>query len=100
MRCRVQAYPEQTFDGHVSAIDAKVDGNTRNVLVRARVPNTASTLLPGMFVSVEVIVGDAEEQSRCPSTALSYNLYGDSVFVVAERARRTGARSLPSRVTT
>ncbi len=60
VRCRVQAYPEQSFDGHVSAIDAKVDGNTRNVLVRARVPNTASTLLPGMFVSVEVIVGDAD----------------------------------------
>ena len=94
VRCRVQAYPEQSFEGHVSAIDAKVDGNTRNVLVRARVPNTQSTLLPGMFVSVEVIVGDAVEQVTVPETAVSYNLYGDSVFVVAERARKDGSKEL------
>ena len=94
VRCRVQAYPEQSFDGHVSAIDAKVDGNTRNVLVRARVPNTASTLLPGMFVSVEVIVGDPVEVVTVPETAVSYNLYGDSVFVVAERAGKDGGREL------
>jgi len=62
--------------------------------VRARVPNTASTLLPGMFVSVEVIVGDAAEQVTVPETAVSYNLYGDSVFVVAERARKDGSKEL------
>jgi len=64
------------------------------VLVRARVPNTASTLLPGMFVSVEVIVGDAAEKVTVPETAVSYNLYGDSVFVVAERAREDGGKEL------
>ena len=94
VRCRVQAYPDQRFEGRVSAIDAKVDGNTRNVLVRARVPNTASELLPGMFVSVEVIVGDAAEQVTVPETAVSYNLYGDSVFVVAQRTRKDGGTEL------
>lgn len=94
VRCRVQAYPDQRFEGRVSAIDAKVDGNTRNVLVRARVPNTESELLPGMFVSVDVIVGDATDLVTVPETAVSYNLYGDSVFVVSERAREDGGKEL------
>lgn len=94
VRCRVQAYPDRSFEGHVSAIDAKVDDNTRNVLVRARVPNTGSTLLPGMFISVDVVVSDATDRLTVPETAVSYNLYGDSVFVVVERQREGGGSEL------
>ncbi|MCG3171157.1 MAG: Multidrug resistance protein MdtA [Pseudomonadales bacterium] len=97
VRCRVQAYPDRVFDGEVTAIDAKVDDNTRNVLVRARVPNTGSILLPGMFVSVEVVVGDGRDRVTVPESAVSYNLYGDSVFVVAERARDDGGKELAVR---
>lgn len=94
VRCRVQAYPDRVFDGEVSAIDAKVDDNTRNVLVRARVPNTGSMLLPGMFVSVEVVVGDGDALLTVPESAISYNLYGDSVFIVDERSRDDGSTDL------
>jgi membrane fusion protein, multidrug efflux system len=94
VRCRVQAYPEQGFEGTISAIDAKVDGNTRNVLVRARVPNTSMSLLPGMFVSVEVLTDEAVQFVTVPETSVSYNLYGDSVFVIAERKAEDGATEL------
>jgi membrane fusion protein, multidrug efflux system len=94
VRCRVQAYPEQSFEGRVAAIDAKVDVNTRNVQVRAHVPNTGSALLPGMFVSVEVVVSEAIERITVAETAVSYNLYGDSVFVVSERKREDGGTEL------
>ncbi len=92
VRCRVQAYPERVFDGTISAIDAKVDVNTRNVLVRARVPNTGGALLPGMFVGVDVVVQDDVERITVQESAISYNLYGDSVFVVEERARDDGSK--------
>lgn len=90
IRCRVQAYPGDTFSGSIVAIDAKVDGSTRNVLVRARVPNTELALLPGMFVAVEIIVDAAVPVITVPETAVSYNLYGDAVFVVREREAEEG----------
>lgn len=61
--------------------------NTRNVLVRARVPNPGAALLPGMFVGVEIVVEDDVEQITVEESALSYNLYGDSVFVRGHRAQ-------------
>jgi RND family efflux transporter MFP subunit len=91
VRSTVQAYPDQTFDGEVIAIDAKVDGNTRNVLVRARVPNTSLALLPGMFVSAELIIDEDVEVTTVPETAVSYNLYGDSVFLVRTRSGEDGS---------
>ena len=86
VRCAVQAYPGRQFEGAVVAIDAKVDPNTRNVLVRARVPNAGATLLPGMFVSVEVIVTENVPVVTVAETAVSYNLYGDAVYVIKEAA--------------
>jgi membrane fusion protein (multidrug efflux system) len=92
IRCTVQAYPDRAFDGAIVAVDAKVDANTRNAMVRARVPNTALALLPGMFVSVEVVVEEAVPVLTVPETALSYNLYGDSVFVVVPASTGEGLR--------
>lgn len=94
VRCSVQAYPDQRFDGSITAIDAKVDGNSRNVMVRARIPNTALALLPGMFVSVEVVVDANVEVVTVPETAISYNLYGDSIFVIRERRDEAGATGM------
>ncbi len=94
VRCSVQAYPDQRFDGSIAAIDAKIDGNTRNVLVRARIPNTALALLPGMCVSVEVVIDASVVVVTVPETAISYNLYGDSIFVVKERQKAAGDAEL------
>lgn len=82
VRCAVQAHPGRHFDGEIIAIDARVDANTRNVLVRARVPNAGAALLPGMFVSVEVVVEEQVPVVSVPETAISYNLYGDAVYVL------------------
>ncbi|MEB0055111.1 efflux RND transporter periplasmic adaptor subunit, partial [Pseudomonas sp. FG1] len=35
----VAAYPAQTFEAKISAINPKVDDATRNILVRATLPN-------------------------------------------------------------
>jgi membrane fusion protein (multidrug efflux system) len=78
----VDAYPDLTFSGTVSSIDARVDPNTRNVLVRAQLPNKEQMLRPGMFANVDVLSGAAQKVVTLPRTAVTYSLYGDSVFVV------------------
>jgi membrane fusion protein (multidrug efflux system) len=80
------AYPGQLFKGEVEAFDAKLSQDARMLMVRARVPNPDRKLLPGMFANVAVLAGGAKEFVTVPRTAVTYGLYGDSVWVVKESA--------------
>ena len=78
----VQAYPNKAFKGRVSAISPLIDKNTRSVQMRATLSNTDHLLHPGMFAHVRVLSGITREVLTLPNTAISYNPYGDCVFVV------------------
>jgi membrane fusion protein, multidrug efflux system len=75
------AYKGQPFEGKVNAINPKVDSATRNVQMEAIVPNPKKLLLPGMFASVSVIAGGEQRYLTLPQTAITFNPYGDTVFV-------------------
>ena len=82
------ALPGERFEGTIDAIDAKVDPATRNVQVRASLANPRHKLLPGMFVSVAVNTGASERRLTLPQTAISFNPYGNTVFVVEEKGKQ------------
>jgi membrane fusion protein (multidrug efflux system) len=90
-------YPGVLFPGRITAINAKVDPTTRNVQVEATLPNPKRQLLPGMFANVSVEVGEKRRYLTLPQTAVTYNPYGSTVFVVMTRldadaaARSAGA---------
>ena len=86
-----EAYPGQLFKGEGEAFDAKLGQDTRTLMVRARVPNPDRKLLPGMFANVAVLAGSAKEFVTVPRTAVTYGLYGDSVWVVKEGASEPAA---------
>ncbi|HUL92910.1 MAG TPA: efflux RND transporter periplasmic adaptor subunit [Burkholderiales bacterium] len=81
---KTDAFQGQQFAGEVSSIDPKVDPATRNVQVRATVRNPKRSLLPGMFATVVIASGGPQRFLTLPQTAVSYNPYGDTVFVVEE----------------
>ena len=78
----VDAYPGQVFKGEIQSLDARVAQDTRTLLVRGLLPNRDRKLLPGMFANVTVLVGDPRDVVTVPRTAVTYSLYGDSVYVV------------------
>lgn len=80
----VNAYPGQVFKGEIEAFDARVAQDTRTLMVRGRLPNADHKLLPGMFANVAVLEGEPKELVTVPRTAVTYGLYGDSVWVVKE----------------
>jgi len=90
------AYPGRVFKGEVEAFDAKLGQDTRMLMVRARVPNPDRTLMPGMFANVAVLSGGAKELVTVPRTAVTYGLYGDSVWVVKQGAAEPAAKPAPS----
>lgn len=87
----VDAYPGQDFGGKITAINPAVSQQSRTVQVQATVPNPDRRLHPGMFASLKVLADQTEQKVVIPTTAISYSLYGDSVFVLEpETAAKKG----------
>jgi len=83
---RLDAFPGKAFEGELSAINSKVDGDTRNVQIEAKVDNPDKLLSPGMFADVAVDVGTKARYLTLPQTAVVYNPYGETVYVVKKKA--------------
>lgn len=82
VRFTVDSFPGRTFKGRVSAIAPGVKKATRNFDVRATLPNPELKLRPGMFGNIEVLQPGKRDVLTVPDTAITYNPYGDSVFVI------------------
>lgn len=78
-------YPDRVFDGKIAAINPRVDLATRNVQMRAELSNADHALLPGMYATADIAVGDTEPFVTLPQTAITYNPYGNTVFIVRKK---------------
>jgi membrane fusion protein (multidrug efflux system) len=77
---RFTAYPKDVFNGEIATTDARISESSRMITVRARLANADGRLVPGMYAEIRVIAGEAETVVTVPATAITYSLYGDSVF--------------------
>jgi len=68
----------------ILALDARVDSNTRNTVVRARIADASQAPSPGASVRVEVPVGLSRKVVVVPASALRKGPGGDHVFVLSE----------------
>lgn len=78
------AYPGQTFTGEISAIAPGIAASTRTVQLRATLSNPEDRLRPGMFAEVRVLRPGSDAVLTIPRTAVSFNTYGDFVYVIEE----------------
>lgn len=83
------SFPGELFPGKITAINPKVDTSTRNVLIEATIANPQRRLLPGMFARANVDVGDKKRFLTLPQTAITYNPYGSTVFIVKPASAAT-----------
>lgn len=78
-------YPDKKYVGKIWAINSKVESSTRNVLVRAVVDNKEQELLPGMYGLITIDLGIDHNYITIPQTALTYNPYGNTVYVIVDK---------------
>jgi membrane fusion protein (multidrug efflux system) len=78
----VQAWPGRRFKGVISAIDPDIDRGTRSLRLRATLDNAEQLLRPGMFAEVDTVLPLRHDILTLPRTAVTYNPYGESVFVI------------------
>ena len=122
IRFSVEQNPNVRFEGKISAINSKIDTNTHNIEVQARIPNCPATamispqssplitvknqnadgkpmvycdselnkknkirqytFIPGMFAAIEVEQPIIPNVIVLPTTAISYSLYGNSIYII------------------
>jgi membrane fusion protein (multidrug efflux system) len=76
---------KEPLTGTISAVDPTVDPTTRNVKIRAAIPELAGSPRPGMFVTVQVVKPVQASVVAVPATAIVHASYGDSVFVIEDK---------------
>lgn len=70
------------FEGTLSYISPAVEGATRSVTVRARIPNANGMLRPGLFATAFVVLETRKGQITIPDDALVATRHGYIVYVV------------------
>ncbi|HEY7608178.1 MAG TPA: efflux RND transporter periplasmic adaptor subunit [Alphaproteobacteria bacterium] len=90
VRVTVEGLAGKEFAGTVTSIDAKVDEATRNLMFQATLANGAGLLVPGMFARLRVELVEERALVVVPETAITFSLYGDSVYVVTEKKDKDG----------
>jgi len=93
---QVDTWPGETFDGKISAINPQVDPTSRNVQVRAELPNPDHRLLPGMFATLQIDTGAPQRFVTLPDTAVAYNPYGSTVYIVIDKGKNADGQ--PNRI--
>jgi membrane fusion protein (multidrug efflux system) len=82
--------PVGKFAGRITAIETRVDDKTRTFNIQATIPNPKHQLQPGQFARVAITLPGEESYIVVPQTAVSYNPYGNSVYVIAPAPAATG----------
>jgi RND family efflux transporter MFP subunit len=94
VRVTIDAYPGKTFDGRITAVDSQVDETTHTLRAQATIANKERLLRPGMYAVVEAELPKLAGAVVVPKTAITYSLYGDSVFLVVEDKAADGGSVL------
>jgi membrane fusion protein, multidrug efflux system len=76
--------PGVAFNGKITALDSIINETTRNIQIQATLQNPGGKLRPGMYVQVELPLGQPRSVIPLPASAINYAPYGDSVYVVTD----------------
>lgn len=78
----VDAYPDTPFSGSITAIEPAVNFQSGLIQVQADIPNNHGQLRSGMFARANVILPTFKNQIVIPQIAITYTLYGNTVYVI------------------
>lgn len=81
----VQAYPNESHEGKIEALNPGINPETRSVQIRAKLDNPDILLRPGMFAEVRTLLPRQDNVLTVPQRAITYAPYGNSVFVIVEK---------------
>lgn len=73
------------YSGEVYAVEPQIDASTRTLKIRAQTPNPKGKMLPGQFVTIQLILEHLENVIMIPTEAVVPEQDGIKVFIVANK---------------
>lgn len=83
----VAAWPEDSFTGTITAISPELERANRTLHLQATLANPQGRLRPGMFSQLTVVVSEPKPVLTLPRTAIAYQAFGETVFVLEPDAQ-------------
>lgn len=77
----------KSFTGRITAFGSAVDSSTRTIAIQAEVKNDKEELRPGMFGQATIRLSANTRVIAVPSTAITYNTYGEYVYVIKDSGK-------------
>jgi membrane fusion protein, multidrug efflux system len=71
-----------TYAGQVYAVEPQIEASTRTLRIRATTPNANKKMLPGQFVSIQLVLEHLERAIMVPTEAVVPQQEGNKVFVL------------------
>lgn len=94
------AWPDRSFAARITAVEPRIDADSRNVQVQGTLANRDGALRPGMFVNAAIILPPLPAALVVPTTAVMTSAQGDSMVVIrGKNASREGKAEIVSVVT-
>lgn len=93
----VDAFPDEQFEGHIQAVDSRVDDATRMVRFQATLQNPERKLKPGMFARAVLFLNEEQSFITVPLTAVQRAPFGDSLYIVETMKDPAGKEYLGAR---
>lgn len=66
----IDALPGRSFTGTIYAIDPQINESSRNIVLRAMIPNEDGTLKPGLFARINIITAQKDHALFVPESAI------------------------------
>lgn len=79
---KISAYPDKVFEGSVTRVALSTNPRDRNFTIRVDIPNLDLLLKPGMFASVDIIVGEKKNVTAVPTSSIVKENGTCCIFVV------------------
>ncbi|QIV95027.1 efflux RND transporter periplasmic adaptor subunit [Allofrancisella frigidaquae] len=76
------SFPGETFKAKITAMNSFINQTNRSIMVQATYDNPDRKIFPGMFLTVHVNLPPKENSIVIPRNAVSYSLYGESVYTL------------------
>jgi cobalt-zinc-cadmium efflux system membrane fusion protein len=90
VKVSVMAFPNRTFEGHISTVSSSVDPNTHRLLVRSEVADPKHELRAGMFATFVIRTGEPVRSPAIPLDGVVREGDGTmTAWVTADRRRFT-----------
>lgn len=90
VKISVDAFPRLIFTGQITAIDSIINPLSGVIELQASIPNNQGQLRSGMFAKIQVVLPTEENQVIVPQSAVTFALYGESIYIIEEVTDKTG----------